>query len=45
MGIVAHALLGIGLVAGGTAALNEVMEYKIDGKMRRTAMRPLPTGS
>jgi heme o synthase len=39
-----HALLGIGLVAGGTAALNEVMEYKIDGKMRRTAMRPLPAG-
>ncbi len=40
-----HALLGIGLVAGGTAALNEVMEYDIDGRMRRTAMRPLPTGT
>lgn len=39
-----HALLGIGLVAGGTAALNEVMEYDIDARMRRTATRPLPAG-
>jgi protoheme IX farnesyltransferase len=39
-----HALLGVGLVSSGTAALNEVMEHDIDGNMRRTAMRPLPTG-
>jgi protoheme IX farnesyltransferase len=39
-----HSLLGIGMVAGGTAALNEVLEYDIDGHMRRTARRPLPTG-
>jgi len=39
-----HALLGIGLASGGTAALNEVMEHDIDGHMRRTAQRPLPTG-
>src|SRR6202171_4185182 len=39
-----HALLGIGLVAGGTAALNEVMESDVDRHMRRTAGRPLPTG-
>ena len=39
-----HALLGIGLVSGGTAALNEVMEYEVDAKMRRTAQRPLPAG-
>ncbi len=39
-----HTLLGIGLVSGGTAALNEVMEHDIDGRMRRTAQRPLPTG-
>ena len=39
-----HTLLGIGLVSGGTAALNEVMEHDIDGNMRRTAQRPLPTG-
>jgi heme o synthase len=38
-----HALLGIGLVAGGTAALNEVMERDIDALMRRTSIRPLPT--
>jgi heme o synthase len=39
-----HAMLGIALVAGGTAALNEVMEHDIDGHMRRTAQRPLPAG-
>ncbi|MGH9546017.1 MAG: heme o synthase [Terriglobales bacterium] len=39
-----HALLGIGLVSGGTAALNEVMEWKTDGRMRRTAQRPIPAG-
>src|SRR6201981_1397274 len=39
-----HALLGIGLVSGGTAALNEVMEHNVDGHMRRTALRPLPSG-
>lgn len=39
-----HALLGIGLVSSGTAALNEVMEYRVDARMRRTAQRPLPAG-
>jgi len=39
-----HALVGIGLVAAGTAALNEVMEHRIDGRMRRTANRPMPAG-
>jgi len=39
-----HALLGIGLVSSGTAALNEVMERDVDAQMRRTASRPLPTG-
>ena len=39
-----HALLGIGLVSSGTAALNEVMERDVDAKMRRTALRPLPAG-
>jgi protoheme IX farnesyltransferase len=37
-----HALLGIGFVSSGTAALNEVMEHEVDGQMRRTAMRPIP---
>jgi protoheme IX farnesyltransferase len=39
-----HALAGIALVAGGTAALNEVIESDVDSRMRRTAQRPLPTG-
>src|ERR1700733_3092214 len=39
-----HTLLGIGLVSGGTAALNEVMEHEVDGQMRRTALLPLPAG-
>ncbi len=39
-----HALLGVALVSSGTAALNEVMEASVDGRMRRTAMRPLPSG-
>src|SRR6202167_3354594 len=39
-----HALLGIGMVSSGTAALNEVMEHEVDGKMRRTARRPIPSG-
>src|SRR5271165_6408809 len=31
-----NALLGIGLVSGGTAAINEVMERDLDARMRRT---------
>jgi protoheme IX farnesyltransferase len=40
-----NALLGIGLVSAGTAAINEVMERDIDAHMQRTRMRPLVTGS
>ncbi len=40
----ANALIGIGLVAAGTAAINEVMERDVDARMRRTALRPLVTG-
>ena len=39
-----HALLGIALVSSGTAALNEVMESNVDARMRRTALRPIPSG-
>jgi cytochrome c oxidase assembly protein subunit 15 len=39
-----EALLGIGLVSAGAAALNEVLEREIDSRMRRTARRPLPAG-
>jgi protoheme IX farnesyltransferase len=39
-----HALIGIGLVSSGTAALNEVMEHDVDAHMKRTALRPIPAG-
>ncbi|HMG32914.1 MAG TPA: heme o synthase [Blastocatellia bacterium] len=42
--ILFNALLGTALVAGGTAALNHYAERAYDGKMRRTANRPLPAG-
>jgi protoheme IX farnesyltransferase len=38
------AMIGVGLVSGGTAALNEVMERDVDSRMQRTARRPLPSG-
>jgi len=39
-----HALLGTGLVAAGSAALNHVLERDLDALMQRTADRPLPGG-
>jgi protoheme IX farnesyltransferase len=39
-----HALFGVALVSSGTAALNEVLESSVDARMRRTALRPLPSG-
>ena len=39
-----NALLGVALVSSGTAALNEVLEASVDARMRRTALRPLPSG-
>ncbi len=39
-----HALLGTGLVAAGSAALNHVLERDLDALMKRTADRPLPAG-
>lgn len=36
--------LGIGLVAGSAAAINHVVDRHVDGVMRRTQRRPLPTG-
>src|SRR5262245_29066665 len=35
-------LMGVGLVAGGAAALNQVIEREADGLMLRTKERPLP---
>jgi heme o synthase len=43
-----HVLLagtaGIAFVAGAAAAMNCLVEHKIDAKMRRTSWRPLPRG-
>jgi protoheme IX farnesyltransferase len=38
------AMFGIALLASGIAALNQYMERDLDGLMRRTAERPLPSG-
>ena len=43
-GIVFFATLGIALVAGAAAAVNCLVEQKIDAVMQRTRMRPLPRG-
>jgi protoheme IX farnesyltransferase len=37
-------LAGVGLVASGAAAMNQVMEREADGKMSRTKARPLAAG-
>jgi len=39
-----HTILGTGLIASGTAALNQWYEREADRKMRRTADRPIPSG-
>lgn len=39
-----HTLLGTGLVAAGTNALNQHWERDVDARMRRTCRRPLPSG-
>jgi protoheme IX farnesyltransferase len=42
--LLAHALVGIGLLSSGIATLNQFIERDLDGLMRRTADRPLPSG-
>jgi protoheme IX farnesyltransferase len=39
-----HTIAGTGLIASGTAALNQWYEREADRHMRRTAGRPLPSG-
>ena len=42
--VLVHALLGTGLLASGTATLNEWYEREADARMRRTRGRPIPSG-
>lgn len=39
-----HTILGTGLIASGTAALNQWYEREADRRMRRTMHRPIPSG-
>jgi protoheme IX farnesyltransferase len=39
-----HTILGTGLIASGTAALNQWYERDADRHMKRTSTRPLPSG-
>ncbi len=39
-----HTIVGTGLLASGTAALNQWYEREADRLMRRTSQRPLPAG-
>jgi protoheme IX farnesyltransferase len=39
-----HTVVGTFLVASGAAAFNQVLERDVDGRMRRTMLRPLPDG-
>jgi protoheme IX farnesyltransferase len=42
--LLTHAMIGIALLSSGIATLNQYMERDLDGLMRRTASRPLPSG-
>jgi protoheme IX farnesyltransferase len=42
--LMVNTLLGTALLAGGAAALNQLLEREHDAKMRRTQDRPLPAG-
>lgn len=42
--VLVHSVVGIGLLAAGASILNQYLERELDGKMRRTARRPLPGG-
>jgi protoheme IX farnesyltransferase len=42
--LLCHMLIGVGLAAGGTLALNQYLERDLDACMLRTKERPLPEG-
>ena len=37
-------IFGIGLIAASSAAINQILDLEIDGKMKRTDKRPLVSG-
>lgn len=39
-----HTIFGTALVAAGASALNMVLEWDVDARMRRTENRPIPSG-
>jgi len=43
-GVLVFGTLGIGLAAASAAAINQLLEHRVDARMRRTRRRPLPTG-
>jgi protoheme IX farnesyltransferase len=45
LGAVIYGTLGIGLAAASAAAINHVLDARIDAEMARTRHRPLPQGS
>src|SRR5213593_3694717 len=44
LALMAQAVAGTALVAGGAAVLNQLYERDTDALMRRTRLRPLPDG-
>ena len=42
--VLLKAVFGTGLLAAGASVLNQYFERELDGRMRRTARRPLPAG-
>jgi protoheme IX farnesyltransferase len=44
LSVLLHTLMGTALIAGGAAALNQVLERDTDALMRRTRTRPIASG-
>ena len=42
--LMVHTMLATALLAGGAAALNQLLEREYDARMKRTRNRPLPSG-